>query len=74
MPKDCMVSSGEALAALPTAVFVERWRIITGEPPAVLLSSRAAMLALLVDSVPLPPLLPPVPTWDRLPPGDRTDR
>ncbi|MBP1178226.1 hypothetical protein [Methylobacterium sp. PvR107] len=52
------------MADLPTAVFVERWRLITGEPPAILLNPRSAMLALLVASTPVAPLEPPVPAWD----------
>ncbi|WP_373622537.1 hypothetical protein [Methylobacterium sp. OAE515] len=44
--------------------FVRRWRMLTGEPPAVLLASRTEMLALLVESTPAAPLEPQVPTWD----------
>lgn len=61
--QDCSTSSAGAMADLPTAVFVERWRLITGEPPAILLNSRTAMLALLVESTPVAPLEPPAPTW-----------
>lgn len=62
--QDYLTSSAAAVADLPTAVFVERWRLITGEPPAILLSSRAAMLALLIECAPVPLLEAPVPTWD----------
>ncbi|MGH1573307.1 hypothetical protein ACRAWG_24880 [Methylobacterium sp. P31] len=54
----------DALVALSVEAFVAGWQAITGEPPAVLLSSRAAMIALLVESVPLAPLTPPVPASD----------
>ncbi|MEE7449043.1 hypothetical protein MRF4_15255 [Methylobacterium radiotolerans] len=60
-----LVTSGaDALVDLPDAAFVERWRLITGEPPAILLSSRAEMLALLVESTPAAPLEPPALAWD----------
>lgn len=48
----------DALAELPAGDFVRRWRQITGEPPAILLSSRSEMIALLVESVPMAPLTP----------------
>ena len=48
----------EALARIPLTAFVSRWRIITGEPPAIMLESRAEMLVLLVQSVPVAPLVP----------------
>ena len=70
----CSTSSAGAVADLPTAVFVERWRLITGEPPAILLNSRTAMLALLVESTPVAPLEPPVPTWDGSRAGPGTAR
>jgi hypothetical protein len=73
-PQDCSTSSARAVADLPTAVFVERWRLITGEPPAILLNSRSAMLALLVASTPVAPLEPPVPAWDDSGRGGRTPR
>jgi hypothetical protein len=63
-PEKGLTSSADALAILPVAVFVERWRLITGEPPAVLLDSRAEMLALLVQSSPVAPLELPVSTRD----------
>jgi hypothetical protein len=56
---DRHATESDALAALPTGVFVTRWRQITGEPPAVLLNSRSAMIALLVESVPAAPLTLP---------------
>jgi hypothetical protein len=62
-----LTSSAESLAELPAAVFVERWRLITGEPPAVLLDSRAEMLALLVQSSPVAPLELLVSTQDSPP-------
>jgi hypothetical protein len=70
----CSTSSAGAVADLPTAVFVERWRLITGEPPAILLNSRTAMLALLVECTPVAPLEPPVPTWDGRGRGGDTPR
>ncbi|MDP4004148.1 hypothetical protein [Methylobacterium sp. NEAU K] len=62
--KGLVTSGADTIADLPDAVFVERWRLITGEPPAILLSSRTEMLALLVGSTPAALLEPPVPTWD----------
>jgi hypothetical protein len=62
----------DALVDLPVGVFVSRWRFITGEPPAILLSSRTAMIALLVESVPVAPLAPPAPSWETAPPADGT--
>ncbi len=52
------------LAAMPVETFVAGWLAITGEPPAVMLSSRAAMIALLVESMLVVPLEPPTPTWN----------
>lgn len=46
----------DTLADLPIDLFIKRWRQITGEPPAVLLNSRSAMIALLVESVPIAPI------------------
>ncbi|MFC6791430.1 hypothetical protein ACFQE0_18495 [Methylobacterium komagatae] len=60
----------DAVARMPEAVFVERWRLLTGEPPAILLCSRRAMLALLVESAPAAPFVPPVSAWDM---GGRND-
>jgi hypothetical protein len=48
-----------ALACMPPAEFVARWRALTGEPPAVMLDNRSEMLALLVESVPAAPLMLP---------------
>lgn len=42
-----------ALACLPHAEFVEGWRRIVGEPPAVMLDSRSEMIKLLLESVPI---------------------
>ncbi|MCJ2056826.1 hypothetical protein MKL09_09695 [Methylobacterium sp. J-048] len=73
-PEDRLTFRADGVADLPAAVFVERWRLITGEPPSVLLSSRMAMLALLVESTPVAPLEPPIPTWDGCTPGAGTAR
>ncbi len=54
----------DTLAAMPIEAFVAAWRTITGEPPAIMLSSRAAMVALLVSSVPAAPLRPTIPVWN----------
>lgn len=62
-----LASSADAVAGLPVAVFVERWRLITGEPPAILLSSYTLMLALLVESTPAAPFDPRGSTWDSRP-------
>ncbi|MEE7451052.1 hypothetical protein MRF4_26465 [Methylobacterium radiotolerans] len=72
--EDCPTSSADAAADLPAAVFVERWRLITGEPPAAMLSSRSEMLTLLVESTPAAPLEPPVSAWKHPPAGSRADR
>ena len=72
--QDFLTSSAVTVAELPTAVVVERWRLITGEPPAILLSSRTAMLALLVESTPVAPLEPLVPAWDAPSAGPGTAR
>lgn len=61
---DYPIPSGDTLAAMPAEAFVAAWRTITGEPPAIMLSSRAAMIALLVASIPVAPLTPPVPVWN----------
>jgi hypothetical protein len=58
LPRDCHEDRPGALARLPVAVFVTQWRFITGEPPAIMLESRGEMLALLVQSVPVAPLVP----------------
>lgn len=44
-----------ALAGMPPAEFVARWRALTGEPPAAMLDDRFQMLVLLVKSVPASP-------------------
>lgn len=59
-----LTSSADALADLSVGEFVRRWRLLTGEPPAILLGSRPAMLRVLVESMPVKPLRPAVPTWD----------
>jgi hypothetical protein len=52
------------LALMPAHTFVAAWRTIIGEPPAIMLSSRVAMIALLVASSPVAPFEPPIPAWD----------
>lgn len=42
-----------SIAALSRETFVERWRVLVGEPPAAMLECRREMLALLVESVPV---------------------
>ncbi len=64
----------DTLADLPVEAFVMGWRTLTGEPPAILLGSRAAMIALLVACAPVAPLTPPDPAWDAPRPGDGTQR
>lgn len=73
-PEDGLTSSADAVADLPVAVFVERWRLITGEPPAAMLSSRSEMLAMLVKCTPAAPLEPPILDWDGLAIDGRTAR
>lgn len=68
------LTSSAAAADLPAADFVESWRRITDEPPAIMLSSRAAMLALLIECAPVVPLEPPVSTWDAPSAGPATAR
>ncbi|SEH35292.1 hypothetical protein SAMN02799636_01737 [Methylobacterium sp. 275MFSha3.1] len=72
--KGLMRSGSDAMADLSDAVFVERWRLITGEPPAILLSSRTEMLALLVECTPAASLDLAVPAWDYSEANDRTSR
>ncbi|MGT2480526.1 hypothetical protein ACU4GR_20625 [Methylobacterium oryzae CBMB20] len=55
---DRPATEADALSELPTGVFIQRWQQITGEPPAVLLNSRSAMIALLAESVANAPLMP----------------
>ncbi|MEE7448738.1 hypothetical protein MRF4_13490 [Methylobacterium radiotolerans] len=69
-----LTSSADAMAGLSDADFVERWRLITGEPPAILLSSRSEMLAMLVECTPAAPLEPPILDWDGLVIDGRTVR
>lgn len=61
---DYPIPSSNTLASMPAEAFLAAWRTITGEPPAIMLSSRAAMIALLVASMPVVPLQPPVPVWN----------
>ncbi|MGC5779658.1 hypothetical protein J4O73_13105 [Methylobacterium sp. NFXW15] len=69
-PGDASPFKPDAVARMPEAVFIERWRLLTGEPPAILLCSRRAMLALLVESAPAAPFAPPDSAWDA---GGRDD-
>jgi len=43
----------DALDAMPEGEFVKGWKAIVGEPPAVMLDSRADMVRVLVESVPI---------------------
>ena len=49
---DCALADVRSLACMPLADFIAHWRILTGEPPAIMLDSRSEMLALLVTSIP----------------------
>ena len=71
-PAECLTSSPEAVDDLPDRSFLESWRLITGEPPAILLDSRAEMLALLVESTPEVTLEPTLPARDEPDTSDRT--
>lgn len=55
---DCDAAGERDLRRLPLSVFVTQWRLITGEPPAIMLESRCEMIAILVQSVPVAPLVP----------------
>ena len=66
-PEDAAVLYDDAPVPLSAAVFAERWRLITGELPAILLSSQIAMLALLVECTPVAPFEGPIPAWDARP-------
>ncbi|MCJ2086396.1 hypothetical protein MKK88_10380 [Methylobacterium sp. E-005] len=61
---DYPIPTSDTLAAMPAEAFVAAWRTLTGEPPAIMLSSRAAMIALLVSSLPIAPLPPVGPVWN----------
>lgn len=61
---DYLIPKTDTLAAMPIEAFIAGWRGITGEPPAIMLSSRAVMIALLIQSMPIAPLEPPVPAWN----------
>lgn len=61
---DYLIPAADRLAALPVDTFIAAWRAITGEPPAILLNSRVAMIALLVTSIPVAPFEPPIPPRD----------
>lgn len=61
---DYSIPSSDRLAAMPVEAFIAGWRTITGEPPAILLNSRVAMIALLVASIPVAPFKPPIPPRD----------
>lgn len=62
--EDGLTTSPKTGADLPDPHFIEGWRLITGEPPAILLDSRTEMLALLVESTPEAPLEPLSPEYD----------
>ena len=47
---DLASSKTDALHDMSEGEFVKRWKAIVGEPPAVMLSSRADMLRVLVES------------------------
>jgi hypothetical protein len=72
--QDFLTPSASAVADLSVADFVQRWRMITGEPPAVLLTSRTEMLALLIESTPAAPFKAPIPAWDNRKLGSGTAR
>jgi hypothetical protein len=55
---DCDAAGKHDLGRLPLSVFVTQWRFLTGEPPAIMLESRFEMIAILVQSVPVAPLVP----------------
>ena len=61
---DHPIPPSDTLAAMPSDAFLAAWRTLTGEPPAIMLSSRAAMIALLVSSMPIAPLRPAIPVWN----------
>jgi hypothetical protein len=61
---DYPIPSNDTLVAMPAEAFIAAWRTLTGEPPAIMLSSRAAMIALLVSSLPVAPLQPAVLVWN----------
>ena len=61
---DYPIPSSDTLALMPADAFVAAWRTLTGEPPAIMLSSRAAMIALVVASIPVAPPKPQVSAWD----------
>jgi hypothetical protein len=58
LPAGCITPELGALERMPLAEFVAGWMTLTGEPPATILDSRSAMLALLVECVPAAPLTP----------------
>lgn len=45
--------SEDALTHMSQAAFVAAWEIFVGEPPAMMLESRSAMIRLLVESTPV---------------------
>jgi hypothetical protein len=60
-PASCVTPKLDALERIPLAEFIACWRLLTGEPPAVMLDDRSQMLALLVESVPAAQLTLPEP-------------
>lgn len=55
MPNDARSPASDTLAHIPPGDFVARWRFLVGEPPAIMLESRSAMIRLLVESTPSAP-------------------
>lgn len=52
VPAEPMSQSEDALTHMSQAAFVAAWQIFVGEPPAMMLDSRSAMIRLLVESTP----------------------
>ena len=50
---DLASAKPDTLADISEGEFVKRWKALVGEPPAVMLSSRADMVRVLVESVPV---------------------
>lgn len=49
---DLATAKPDTLDDISEGEFVKRWKALVGEPPAVMLSSRADMVKVLVESVP----------------------
>ena len=52
MSKDTKPVAPDALAHLTDAEFIAHWRAIVGEPPAIMLESRAEMISVLDEGMP----------------------